>query len=372
MTGAGRTLVVAQARGTYSGPTRSATKAAMSADVVCPAQATPAAAAPLSIAFVRRCKAITVGDDVIAQEAFEAAIEAHRRAWDPFETARTRLLYGGRLRRAGQRVAARGHLSAPRDAFHSMDLTHWSRVAADELAATGAMARRRPLTADEPLTSQETRVALLVAQGMSNREIGASLFLSPKTVERHLSNVFRKHGFRSRAELAAILCPTSRLAVDQSAAAVRTSDRAAQPKTFKPCGVALGRLPQHGAARCGRKRLEPGRYDGVTRPDPAGDEAAAGAFAELARRDQAASGVGEITVSRPCAPDASLREAIQALCRSGSCPSALSADPGRCRATYGSPRCRRSRRAAATASRNASWLAQSIARGSCSPLVVIM
>jgi DNA-binding CsgD family transcriptional regulator len=167
------------------------------------AQATPPAAAPLSIAFVGRCKAITVGDDVIAQEAFEAAIEAHRRAWDPFEAARTRLLYGGRLRRAGQRVAARGHLTAARDAFHSMDLTHWSRVAADELAATGAVARRRPSTGDEPLTSQETRVALLVAQGMSNREIGASLFLSPKTVERHLSNVFRKHGFRSRTELAA-------------------------------------------------------------------------------------------------------------------------------------------------------------------------
>jgi DNA-binding NarL/FixJ family response regulator len=54
-----------------------------------------------------------------------------------------------------------------------------------------------------PLTSQETRVALLAARGLSNREIGASLFLSPKTVERHLSSVFRKRGFRSRTELAA-------------------------------------------------------------------------------------------------------------------------------------------------------------------------
>ena len=167
------------------------------------AQATPPAAAPLSTAFVRRCEAITLEDDVLARNAFDAAIEAHLRAWDPFEMARTRLLYGGRLRRTGQRVAARGHLTSARDAFHSMDLTHWSRVAADELAATGATARRRPLTGDEPLTSQETRVALLAAQGMSNREIGASLFLSPKTVERHLSNVFRKHGFRSRTELAA-------------------------------------------------------------------------------------------------------------------------------------------------------------------------
>ncbi|HET7378784.1 MAG TPA: LuxR C-terminal-related transcriptional regulator, partial [Gaiellales bacterium] len=148
------------------------------------AQATPAAAAPLSIAFLRRCEAITVEDDAGAQVAFDAALTAHVAGSDPFETARTRLLYGGRLRRAGQRVAAREHLRAARDAFHSMDLTHWSRVAADELAATGAIARRRPLTGDEPLTSQETRVALLAAQGMSNREIGASLFLSPKTVER--------------------------------------------------------------------------------------------------------------------------------------------------------------------------------------------
>lgn len=167
------------------------------------AQATPAAAPPLSIAFLRRCEAVTFEDDSGAQLAFDAALAAHVGASDPFEAARTRLLYGGRLRRAGQRVAARRHLSAARDAFHSMDLTHWSRVAAEELAATGATARRRPLTGDEPLTSQETRVALLAAQGMSNREIGAALFHSPKTVERHLSSVFRKHGFRSRTDLAA-------------------------------------------------------------------------------------------------------------------------------------------------------------------------
>jgi DNA-binding NarL/FixJ family response regulator len=135
--------------------------------------------------------------------AFEAALEAHASGEDPFETARTRLLYGARLRRTGQRVAARGQLSAALDAFETMDLTHWSTVAAEELAATGATARRRTAPGDAPLTSQETRVALLAASGMSNKEIGASLFLSPKTIERHLSNVFRKRGFRSRTELAA-------------------------------------------------------------------------------------------------------------------------------------------------------------------------
>jgi DNA-binding NarL/FixJ family response regulator len=68
---------------------------------------------------------------------------------------------------------------------------------------TYAPARRGPVAGDLPLTSQQTRVALLAARGLSNREIGASLFLSPKTVERHLSSVFRKRGFRSRTELAA-------------------------------------------------------------------------------------------------------------------------------------------------------------------------
>ncbi len=55
---------------------------------------------------------------------------------------------------------------------------------------------------EEPLTSQETRVALLVAQGLSNKEVAAQLFLSPRTVETHLSSVFRKRGFRNRTDLA--------------------------------------------------------------------------------------------------------------------------------------------------------------------------
>jgi DNA-binding NarL/FixJ family response regulator len=85
-----------------------------------------------------------------------------------------------------------------------MELSHWAGEAAAELRATGATARPRSasLDGDEPLTSQETRVALLVAEGRSNKDVAAALFLSPKTVERHLGSVFRKRGFRSRAELA--------------------------------------------------------------------------------------------------------------------------------------------------------------------------
>jgi DNA-binding CsgD family transcriptional regulator len=167
------------------------------------AEATQPGAAALSVALARRCVALTVPDEATADATLTAALTAHAESRDPFETARTRLLYGGRLRRAGHRVAAREHLMAAHDAFAGMDLTHWAAVADSELAATGATARRQAATGDEPLTSQETRVALLAAQGMSNKEIGAALFLSPRTVERHLGNVFRKRGFRSRTELAA-------------------------------------------------------------------------------------------------------------------------------------------------------------------------
>ena len=165
------------------------------------AAVTPQPPSPPTAALVARCRALTAADDEAA-EAFEAALAAHAQAPDAFEAARTHLLYGARLRRAGRRVAAREQLRAAQDAFTAMDLTAWARRAADELGATGATARpRRPL-ASEPLTSQETRVALLVARGLSNREVAAALFLSPKTVEHHLASVFRKRGFRSRTELA--------------------------------------------------------------------------------------------------------------------------------------------------------------------------
>ena len=174
------------------------------------AAVTPQPPSPPTAALVARCLALAAADDEAAAEAFEAALAAHAQAPDVFEAARTRLLYGARLRRAGRRVAAREQLRAASDAFAAMDLTAWARRAADELAATGATARpRRPLAseplASEPLTSQETRVALLVARGLSNREVAAALFLSPKTVEHHLASVFRKRGFRSRTELASTL-----------------------------------------------------------------------------------------------------------------------------------------------------------------------
>jgi DNA-binding CsgD family transcriptional regulator len=160
--------------------------------------------APPTRALIARCRALVAADDDAAVAAFEEALAAHAEVFggDPFERARTQLLYGARLRRSGRRLASRTQLRAARDRFAAMDLTAWAARAAEELAATGETARSRRPTSEEPLTSQETRIALLVGQGMTNREVAAALFVSPKTVEHHLSSVYRKRGLRSRTELA--------------------------------------------------------------------------------------------------------------------------------------------------------------------------
>ncbi len=153
--------------------------------------------------LVLRCAGLVAEDLDAATEAFEASLALQRPAFmDPLEVARTRLLYGMRLRRSGQRVAARTQLAAAREEFAVMHQTHWEGVAATELAGTGLRADRSdgPRTA---LTSQETRVAVLVAGGATNKEVAAALFLSPKTVEHHLAAVLRKRGLRSRVQLAA-------------------------------------------------------------------------------------------------------------------------------------------------------------------------
>ncbi len=169
------------------------------------AAVTPPAAPPWLRALVARCRGLTATDDETAAQEFEAALAAQADPPDTFETARTHLLYGARLRRSGQRVKAREQLRTAHDAFAEMDLTAWVQRAANELAATGAKPRTRRPQPNEPLTSQETQIALHAAKGMSNKEIAAALFLSPKTVEHHLSSVYRKRGFRSRAELAGSL-----------------------------------------------------------------------------------------------------------------------------------------------------------------------
>lgn len=133
---------------------------------------------------------------------FAAALAVHEQAGRPFERARTELAFGEYLRRARRRTEARGRLRAALDGFEALGAAQWAERARMELRASGERSRRRdPSTLDE-LTAQERQIAGLVAEGGTNRDIAARLFLSPRTIDFHLRNVFRKLGISSRVELA--------------------------------------------------------------------------------------------------------------------------------------------------------------------------
>jgi DNA-binding CsgD family transcriptional regulator len=133
---------------------------------------------------------------------FEAALELAEPVGSPFERGRTLLLYGERLRREGRRVESRGQLRAALAAFEQVEAGPWTERAATELRATGQTLSRRSQASGEELTPHELQVALVVAQGASNREAATKLFLSAKTVEFHLGRIYRKLGVTSRLQLA--------------------------------------------------------------------------------------------------------------------------------------------------------------------------
>ncbi len=123
----------------------------------------------------------------------------------PFEIARTQLCLGERRRRAGRRVEARASLRAALTGFDRLGARPWAERARSELRASGQRIRRGSPHATERLTPQELQVALTIARGLTNREAAARLFLSPKTIEFHLRNIYRKLGIRSRTELVRIV-----------------------------------------------------------------------------------------------------------------------------------------------------------------------
>jgi DNA-binding CsgD family transcriptional regulator len=136
------------------------------------------------------------------QSCFESALSLHDRGSSAFETARTRFCYGERIRRSGRRIDAREHLRAAQLAFASLGARLWAERAQQELRATGETLGGANDSAWSALTPQERAVAAAISRGATNREAGTMLFLSPKTVEMHLSHVYRKLGLRSKAELA--------------------------------------------------------------------------------------------------------------------------------------------------------------------------
>jgi DNA-binding CsgD family transcriptional regulator len=132
---------------------------------------------------------------------FERALDLGRDAQNPFECARTALCYGARLRRTRERRRARPQLADALATFSRLGARPWAERAEAELRASGET-RAPQRSYGTVLTPSEQQVARLVADGLSNREIAARLFVSVRTVEMHVSNAYRKLGIRSRSGLA--------------------------------------------------------------------------------------------------------------------------------------------------------------------------
>ena len=140
-----------------------------------------------------------------AQEGlFRWALELHAEGGRPFAQARTELACGEYLRRHRRRVDARVRLRSALGTFEDLGAASWAERATQELRASGENAQRRGTSKVAGLTGQELQVSRFVNQGLSNKEVAAQLFLSPRTIDFHLRNVFAKLGVTSRAELARV------------------------------------------------------------------------------------------------------------------------------------------------------------------------
>jgi DNA-binding CsgD family transcriptional regulator len=147
-----------------------------------------------------RVRALATDGDA-AEALYRESIERLGRTRVRVELARARLLYGEWLRREGRRVDARDELRVAREMLLSMGADGFAERARHELLATGEKVRKRRDDARDELTPQEMHIAQLARDGRTNPEIGAELFLSPRTVEWHLKKVFTKLDITSRRAL---------------------------------------------------------------------------------------------------------------------------------------------------------------------------
>ncbi|MFI2612575.1 AAA family ATPase [Kitasatospora sp. NPDC018619] len=164
---------------------------------------TAAADRPWAEALRLRCQAL-LGPDELAEASYRAALAHHETAHRPFEQARTALLYGEWLRRTRRRTDARPHLRAALETFDRLAAHPWADRARTELSATGTPAPAPATPAgppQTPLTPQELQIARLAARGLTNRDIAAQLFLSPRTVAHHLYKAYPKLNITSRTDL---------------------------------------------------------------------------------------------------------------------------------------------------------------------------
>ncbi|HYK26910.1 MAG TPA: AAA family ATPase [Streptosporangiaceae bacterium] len=168
------------------------------------AAAASAKGQPWSLARALRGQAM-LADDAEMITLFEKALDQHSQTPDLFETARTRLAYGARLRRTRNRVLAREQLRVAADTFQRIGARSWAERARAELAATGETRLRAQTSVVDKLTPQELQITQHLTGGRTTRETAAALFLSPKTVEYHLRNIYAKLDIHSRDELARLM-----------------------------------------------------------------------------------------------------------------------------------------------------------------------
>jgi DNA-binding CsgD family transcriptional regulator len=162
---------------------------------------THAAGTEWALGIEARCRGLLSEDETSYQES----VERLARSRAVLELGRSRLVYGEWLRRENRRVDAREQLRAAHELFSGMGAEAFAERARRELAATGETVRKRTVETLDELTTQEAQVARLAADGRTNPEIGAELFISPRTVEYHLRKVFTKLGISSRKELRTVL-----------------------------------------------------------------------------------------------------------------------------------------------------------------------
>jgi DNA-binding CsgD family transcriptional regulator len=159
-----------------------------------------------ALGLAARSRALTTGGPE-AEKHYLEAVEHLGRCRMAADLARTHLVYGEWLRREGRRQDAREQLRTAHDLLSGMGAEAFAERAARELRATGEQARRRTAEPADTLTAQEAQIARLVATGATSREVGAQLFLSPRTVEAHLRSIFRKLGITSRRQLRDLRLP---------------------------------------------------------------------------------------------------------------------------------------------------------------------
>ena len=163
-----------------------------------------------ALGFLARSRAL-LSDGDIAERLYREAIERLGRTRIRVALARAHLVYGEWLRRENRRVDAREQLRVAHAMLADVGMEAFAERARRELVATGETVRRRTVETRDELTPQETQIGRMAADGFTNPEIGAQLFLSPRTVEWHLRKVFGKLGISSRRELRVAL-PDSRAA----------------------------------------------------------------------------------------------------------------------------------------------------------------